>query len=251
MTSAIPTIGTPNHLQRPLTCENIFNARDVGGLRGDGFMFKYGYLIRGESGAFAKENDFLYLKNYGLKHIFDLRTLEEAEIVGHGSLVDYQLHSCPLVKGEEFKNNSITKVSRAIEYQQYFANSHPIVNRLVLLLNSNSGAVYLHCAVGKDRTGVITAILLKLLGINEKEIINDYLESKHHIKPIIESLATFPIYSDFQNVNWKAQEPLASNLLPILENLHSPAQRELYLSQAGLRADDILTLRNLLLRPLF
>jgi protein-tyrosine phosphatase len=250
MTSIYLDSGPLQHPQRRLTCENIFNARDLGGLRGDGFMLHYGHIIRGESTAFTKESDHRYLKNYGLKHIFDLRTVEEAEVVGHGTLVNYLIHSHPLVKSEEFKNNSISKVSRTAEYQQYFANSHPIVNKLILLLNSNSGGVYLHCAVGKDRTGVITAILLKLLEINDKEIMYDYLESKHHIKPIIESLASFSIYSDFQNVNWLAQEPVAGNLLPILKNLRTPAQRELYLSQADLHPDDIITLKNLLLRPL-
>ena len=241
---------TLSHSQRQLLCDRIYNARDLGGLTGHGFMLNYGFLLRGESGANSTQEDHRYLLEYGVKHIFDLRTIEEAEMVGHGALNQYKIHSHPLVKGDTFKNNSATKVSRLVEYQQYYTRSHSIVRELVQLLNSNSGAVYIHCAVGKDRTGVMTAILLKLLGIDDRDIVNDYLESKHHIKPIIENLATYPIYSDFQNVNWVLQEPLEANILPLLESLRTPEQRTIYLNQAKIDLQEIASLRKLLLRAL-
>ena len=43
--------------------------------------------------------------------------------------------------------------------------------------------IYIHCALGKDRTGIMTAALLTLLGVSEGLIMEDYLLSKGTLKP--------------------------------------------------------------------
>ena len=44
-----------------------------------------------------------------------------------------------------------------------------------------NGAVVFHCTAGKDRTGVVSAILLKKLGFDNQTIIDDYMETKENL----------------------------------------------------------------------
>jgi protein tyrosine/serine phosphatase len=63
------------------------------------------------------------------------------------------------------------------------AAREPIVQVVKLLADFESPAVF-HCAAGKDRTGVISALLLSLLGIPEETIVADYAFSRQNIDRI-------------------------------------------------------------------
>jgi protein tyrosine/serine phosphatase len=54
--------------------------------------------------------------------------------------------------------------------------------------------VVLHCAAGKDRTGVVTALLLSLLGADREEIVADYLATARNMPRIIERFREWPFY---------------------------------------------------------
>ena len=56
---------------------------------------------------------------------------------------------------------------------------------LTFLLNCQSPVIYF-CSAGKDRTGVLSALLLKKLGYEEQYIIQDYMKSKESLKPLFE-----------------------------------------------------------------
>ena len=56
-----------------------------------------------------------------------------------------------------------------------------------MLAETRSSAVY-HCAAGKDRTGVISCILLRLLGVDEELVIADYALSQENMDNIIQRL---------------------------------------------------------------
>ena len=51
------------------------------------------------------------------------------------------------------------------------------------------GVVLFHCAVGKDRTGVVAALLLSLLGVPRRVILEDYLASERNLRPLLLELA--------------------------------------------------------------
>jgi protein-tyrosine phosphatase len=52
------------------------------------------------------------------------------------------------------------------------------ISRLLHQLTLIEYPIYIHCTAGKDRTGVATALLLKLLGIANEHILEDYLRSE-------------------------------------------------------------------------
>ncbi len=58
------------------------------------------------------------------------------------------------------------------------------------------GAVLVHCAAGKDRTGVLVALALDAAGVDRSVIVADYLATAERIDAIIARLASSPLYRD-------------------------------------------------------
>jgi len=114
------------------------------------------------------------LLSMGFKIILDLRRLEEVNAKKTGyqgfeykniTLINtpYKVKSELPLRGEEYYNRCITEKNNLSQIFKFLANS-------------KNGIIY-HCAGGKSRTGVITALLLSLLGVKDDEIIKDYCRS--------------------------------------------------------------------------
>jgi len=54
-----------------------------------------------------------------------------------------------------------------------------------LLISENKGAILYHCSVGKDRVGTGTIIFLSLLGVDQKDILQDFVLTNEYIEPEI------------------------------------------------------------------
>lgn len=52
------------------------------------------------------------------------------------------------------------------------------------IMSAKSNVMYF-CTAGKDRTGVVSAIILKRLGFSDEVIINDYMESKDNLMDML------------------------------------------------------------------
>ena len=62
------------------------------------------------------------------------------------------------------------------------------IKKIFEILSKSDRIIYF-CNAGKDRTGVITALILKLLGVSEKDIIDDYMYTKVFMKEILKKYA--------------------------------------------------------------
>jgi protein-tyrosine phosphatase len=58
------------------------------------------------------------------------------------------------------------------------------------------GAVLVHCAAGKDRTGVVVAVTLDAAGVDREVIVSDYLATEERIHAIFDRLLSSPTYRD-------------------------------------------------------
>ena len=74
----------------------------------------------------------------------------------------------------------------------------PIAQVVALLANSTVPIVF-HCAAGKDRTGVISALLLSILGVPEDTIVADYALSRQNIDQINARLRESGSYQAFMD----------------------------------------------------
>ena len=132
-----------------------------------------------------------FVNELGIGAIVDLRSTGELGSDGRGLLRDRPpiYHHLPLFDGpltaDPAAANQLTLAGRyflMIEHAKA-----PIARVVITLAEASTPAVY-HCSAGKDRAGLISAILLGLLGVPDEIIVADYAATRENLDAIIESL---------------------------------------------------------------
>lgn len=186
------------------------NFRDLGGLpTEDGRATRPGVLFR--AGAFADltEEDAARLHDeFGLRFVFDLRGSEESAVEGRGTLGAFPVvHvNLPLL---DFSYVLETDASATPDgdgdddalMPRYLENLERDPNMVCAVdLTAHAltlGPAVLHCAFGKDRTGSVIALLLRLVGVAEEAVVADYMASAPHAETFIEVASRIPRYQPY------------------------------------------------------
>lgn len=173
-------------MQRRYITENIINCRDLGGYACDGGVTAYGRVLRAGVARAPSEADLNVLRKFGIKTVIDLRGDEEAESMpsyfkDNG---EFKYHHISLLEtNPAFAKTEITMPEMyemcLNEYKENFAK----VLHVIALLNE---PFMFHCFCGKDRTGLVAALLLEAAGVDRADILADYEVSYTYIKPFIE-----------------------------------------------------------------
>ncbi|MHA1303368.1 MAG: tyrosine-protein phosphatase [Candidatus Heimdallarchaeaceae archaeon] len=166
----------------------IRNFRDLSSYS-EGYM-KKGMIYRSSS-LIAHQGDSLVsnLKLLDINSIIDLRT--EVEILRE-SYKDWFLHklhlywvhldiSMPDKILEENGKADLSFYKQFIWYILYF-NKYELQRIFNILSSKDNYSTIIHCHEGRDRTGIISALILFLLNVPEENIIQDYLASDPHTK---------------------------------------------------------------------
>lgn len=114
------------------------------------------------------------LKKMGFKIILDIRRLEEVSARKTG-YQGFEYKNIPLIN-TPYKVKSELPLRGEEYYKRCISEKDNVARIFKFLANSKTGIIY-HCAGGKSRTGVITALLLSSLGVKDDEIIKDYCRS--------------------------------------------------------------------------
>ena len=180
--------------KKALPIKSAKNVRQLGGyVTKDGKKVKEGVLIRGGHLAKISDEDIQKLKNdYNLKEIIDFRVEEEREPAKDRDIEGVNNTWIVVTKAEpimdKLENVSEDRdINLMTTYYKYNGGIDSMYSHLVNdeiaqkgfrkffdILLSNGGATYWHCSTGKDRTGFGAALLLSLLGVDEKTILDDY-----------------------------------------------------------------------------
>jgi protein-tyrosine phosphatase len=127
----------------------------------------------------------------GIGAIVDLRSTGEVGADGRGPLRDRPpvYHHLPLFDGPLTVDPEL--VGRLTLADRYFLMAErakvPVARVVGVLAECSTPAVY-HCAAGKDRTGLISAIVLGLLGVPDEFIVADYAATQENLDAIIDRL---------------------------------------------------------------
>ena len=176
-----------DRIYRTLPLHGLVNARELGGYPAAGGVTKFGRFIRHEIPVGLTEADIAFLKDYGVTTSIDLRSARET--VRHRSeLADVpwiNYVNCPIGK-KQVESGSAMKiesfVSWGVFYTQMAEESSEWVGRTLTLMAEAKGAVMFNCTTGKDRTGIISAMLLGLAGVSDEDIIADYAVSQIYMR---------------------------------------------------------------------
>jgi protein-tyrosine phosphatase len=150
----------------------LVNFRDLGGLPvSAGGSIRPGVLFRSDSAAYATDSDAdLLVDTLGLRTIVDLRDLPEIRELGRGPLADRDVAYLNVPLGDI--GSAATRPEQYADMLRYKGVEIAEVIRLV----SRPGVTpaLIHCHIGCDRTGVVIAAILGLVGVPTADICADY-----------------------------------------------------------------------------
>jgi len=218
---------------------NLVNFRDLGGITSaENKRIKPKRLLRSGEIVQPNEEAIARLVEHDLKTIVDFRSEHETANAPTHSFTDVQYINYDIMA--DSKENTASKETwlkmldpdnvDSIMKGLYrdFAISDAARNGYTKFIrdciNSNEGAILFHCAAGKDRTGFAAAILMKLLGVGDEDIQQDYLKTNEERKEANEHI-----------LDGYKQKGLSASQLVALATLYSV--REEYL-QAAFEAID-------------
>ncbi len=193
-------------MQRRIDLEGCLNFRDLGGYpAAEGRSLAWRRVYRSDGLHLLSAPDVAKLRDeLGISDLIDLRSTAELELDGRGPLEHEPMsfHHVPLFDGgrpaaldPELKA-AIDRMSLADRYYGLAETAKPAIARVVrILADAEGGAVY-HCSAGKDRTGVISAILLSVLGVPDDWIVADYAMTQENLDAIVERLEASAGYRD-------------------------------------------------------
>jgi protein-tyrosine phosphatase len=188
-------VGGVHQRSRLLPLAGASNFRDLGGypISSGGFTC-WGRLFRSDTLHELTEADVSLLGEMGLKCVIDLRTATEVDLSGRGLLgagaTDYfhlsvidedggEARGVPAPMDESLEN-------RYLWYLEVGRDA--LSHALGVIGDASKHPLVFHCAAGKDRTGVLAALLLDIVGVERQAIVDDYVLTASRMEAIVARL---------------------------------------------------------------
>lgn len=144
-----------------------------------------GRFLRSDVPLHLAENEIQWLLEQGITTLVDLRSDEEVA-----------RKPCPLQNREGFRyfhlpvtGGGDTPKSRAHLHETYRQMVDGQMDKILETILGAEGGVMYFCTAGKDRTGVVSALLLHRLGADEETIIADYMLSRDNLMDMLTAYA--------------------------------------------------------------
>jgi protein-tyrosine phosphatase len=184
-----------NERERLVLFERCLNFRDLGGYAaGDGRKVRWGRLYRSMTPQFMTEGDIRHaVDDLGVRRVLDLRDRPEADSGPLGRPPN-QRHVAKFAEFAKFPEVRDLPAREVLpKHLDYSAAG--IARAFEVLADDPGGATVFHCQTGKDRTGVLAAIILRLLGVSADAVVADYMlgaELVSGVQAIIDALGPQP-----------------------------------------------------------
>lgn len=173
---------------RRLPFEHVKNLRDLGGYpAADGRVTAFSRFFRTDAPARLSESEIEQLRTLGITTVIDLRGVEESAaapcMLSRANGFDY--HLMPFFLGNAYPQREEEVAA------MYFlmVDEQKTLAKVMRIVAEAKGGVLYHCTAGKDRTGVMSALLLMLAGVVDEDIIADYQVSFTYLQKRIEGMA--------------------------------------------------------------
>jgi hypothetical protein len=158
-----------------------YNFRDLGGYPTlDGRTTRWGQLYRSDTLHELTDGDLDVLREIGLSSVIDLRTSAELERTGRGLLASEPIRHVhlPVVQEGGTSQGAPAEAQEDLHrrYLWYLdIGRDALVSALTIVGDPKSYPLVFHCAAGKDRTGVLAALVLDIVGVERSVIVEDYV----------------------------------------------------------------------------
>ena len=201
---------------RHIDLDDASNIRDLGGYKTkEGKITVDGLLFRAAALHQLSEASVALLLHKGIITDVDLRRTEEVDerpdLLGESDKINYIRHNIvgdlPTFPDEKLEGTLETNLQTIIEwydktYREWIENRKPAIKQaLITLLNPDNLPALYHCEAGKDRTGIISALILSVCGVKDELVAEDYgLSAKYLIDRYFEEQA--PPERNANNYTW-------------------------------------------------
>jgi HAD superfamily hydrolase (TIGR01549 family) len=160
--------------------ETTMNTRDLGGHQCiNACTTKFNRILRSDKQNYPNDRDLTFLKENGITTIIDLR--EAASIKASPSAFEskagFTYYNFPIEEGSQ-----VPESVEAVPGSYMDIAAAPILKDVFTTMAETETGVMFNCSAGKDRSGVVTAIILMLCGVKDEEIVEDYMLTKEYNK---------------------------------------------------------------------
>ena len=245
----------PEPIERLIALEGAVNFRDLGGYAtGDGTRTRWRTLFRADGLGDLTADDLEVLRALGIRTVIDLRSGDELErdrfdVEAH----PVAFHHFPIIEKlpepEEFDRRPGLLGS---QYQDMLGDAgEQFLAVLEALAAPGALPAVFHCTAGKDRTGVLSAMVLSLLGVDEPTVVADYaLSGEAMLRLRAKLMVKYPdSRTVIENIDevFSAEPAQMEALLDHLRERYGSFQS--YVEALGAGPDLVPALRSALLEP--
>ena len=179
--------------QRRVALENAHNVREIGGYAtASGASTRLGRIFRGDSLHRLSAHDQARLRERGIRTVIDLRRDDEIasapNVFADTQDIAYHHISLFVTRPSVGVREGKFPLSLAEVYRYILETGQAPMHLVMSEILASEGAVLFHCTAGKDRTGLVAALLLDLAGVDHEDIIRDYALTETYIEPLMHEL---------------------------------------------------------------
>ncbi|WP_312993490.1 tyrosine-protein phosphatase [Chryseobacterium flavum] len=189
-----------NETEKVIRIKKITNFRTIGNIENtEGRVLKAGIFYRSAHLHKLKKKSFDEIEKLGIREIIDLRNPKEIvqkpdQIPHH---IIYKKYSAFEDEGDQLsqarklvlkgKVDASDADKRMTEFYREYVTEDPETLKTIItaVLESKEPVLY-HCTAGKDRTGIITALILTILKFDRETIYNEYLLSNNYREELVQ-----------------------------------------------------------------
>ncbi len=178
---------------RDLAWNGCVNVRDLGGLQtASGGRTRHGAVVRADNVRRLTGPGWQTALDYGVKRVVDLRFSGECDgdpepptEVDVVSVSLFGQHDPVLARAHDDRIRDAEDVA-AVFAEGYIRalvhNADRIATAVTAIADAEAGTVVVHCFAGKDRTGIVAALLLSVVGVPDEAVAADYAASEQNLE---------------------------------------------------------------------
>jgi len=199
-TRSLVTLASVTDRLVPFT--GVLNFRDLGGYEtDDGRQTRWGRLFRSDAMHDLTEQDLEMFRGLAIASVVDLRSAKEVERTGRGLLAGEPLNfvNSPVLSNYQADESraDIDEGYLSRRYLEYLELGAPAFVRVFEeMTQPDNYPLVFNCFLGKDRTGVVAALVLSCLGVRRPIVVEDYALTGSRVVLIVEKLLRDPLLRD-------------------------------------------------------
>lgn len=243
--------------KRRLSWASCYNTRDIGGFRrDDGRETRWRSMIRSDNLSRLTEEGRAALVEHGVRTIIDVRAPSELLIdpppfAEPDPQTGVAYLNLPFFTNAELAASPVNDAPTVAE--SYTLMLHHFAPRVAAIMRgiacAAEGGVVVHCHSGKDRTGLIVALLLSLIGVPDDVIAADYALSSVYLRPATDAWIASGVGDraerETQVAKYATRPETMLRVLKHLTGLYGGAEG--FLLESGVKPEDLARLKMRLL----